>query len=90
MRIARAALALTLIAAAVPAQQREARPLDRAEERLRAIYERGEFDEHDRIQTALALRAYGYGLICYAAIKIVQPAFYAIDRRWVPMMESSE
>jgi putative peptidoglycan lipid II flippase len=34
------------------------------------------------------LRAYGYGLVCYAWLKVLQPAFYAIDKRWLPMMVS--
>ena len=52
------------------------------------LYERGAFDAHDRLQTAAALRAYGYGLLCYAWLKVLQPAFYAIDKRWLPMMVS--
>jgi putative peptidoglycan lipid II flippase len=52
------------------------------------LYERGAFDAVDRIQTAGALRAYGYGLLCYAWLKVLQPAFYAIDKRWLPMMVS--
>ena len=35
-----------------------------------------------------ALRAYGYGLVFYAWLKVLQPAFYAIDKRWFPMMVS--
>ena len=35
-----------------------------------------------------ALRAYGYGLLFYAWLKVLQPAFYAIDKRWLPMMVS--
>ena len=52
------------------------------------LYERGAFDAHDRMQTAAALQAYGYGLLCYAWLKVLQPAFYAIDKRWLPMMVS--
>lgn len=59
-----------------------------AEPVVSVIYERGNFSAHDRMQTAIALRAYGYGLLCYAAIKVIQPSFYAIDRRWVPMIVS--
>ena len=40
------------------------------------------------METALALRAYGYGLVFYAALKVLQPAFYAIDKRWFPMAVS--
>ncbi len=59
-----------------------------AEPIVSVLYERGNFDAHDRLQTALALRAYGYGLVCYAGLKVIQPAFYAIDRRWLPMLVS--
>ena len=59
-----------------------------AEPIVSVLYERGDFSAHDRTQTALALRAYGLGLLCYAWIKVIQPSFYAIDRRWVPMIVS--
>jgi putative peptidoglycan lipid II flippase len=52
------------------------------------LYERGAFDAQDRLQTAGALRAYGYGLLFYAWLKVLQPAFYAIDKRWIPMLVS--
>ncbi|HVJ47251.1 MAG TPA: lipid II flippase MurJ, partial [Luteolibacter sp.] len=32
--------------------------------------------------------AYGYGLLFYAWLKVLQPAFYAIEKRWLPMMMS--
>jgi putative peptidoglycan lipid II flippase len=57
-----------------------------AEPIVSVLYERGAFDAVDRAQTAAALRAYGYGLLCYAALKVLQPAFYAMDRRWIPMI----
>ena len=59
-----------------------------AEPIVSVLYERGAFDGIDRTQTAVALRAYGYGLVCYAWLKVLQPAFYAIDKRWLPMMVS--
>ena len=52
------------------------------------LYERGKFDALDRIATAGALQAYGYGLLFYAGLKVLQPAFYAIDKRWFPMIAS--
>lgn len=52
------------------------------------IYERGAFTAETRSQTAIALQAYGVGLLFYAALKVVQPAFYAIDKRWLPMIAS--
>lgn len=59
-----------------------------AEPIVSVLYERGKFDAVDRLQTAAALRAYGYGLLCYAWLKVLQPAFYAIDKRWLPMLVS--
>jgi putative peptidoglycan lipid II flippase len=59
-----------------------------AEPIVSVLYERGHFDVEDRLQTAAALRAYGYGLLFYAWLKVLQPAFYAIDRRWLPMLVS--
>lgn len=55
---------------------------------ISVLYERGRFDAADRMQTAAALQAYGYGLLFYAWLKVLQPAFYAIDKRWLPMMTS--
>ncbi len=55
---------------------------------ISVLFERGRFDAHDRLQTAAALQAYGYGLVFYAWLKVLQPAFYAIDKRWLPMMTS--
>ena len=52
------------------------------------LYERGEFSVADRIATAGALQAYGCGLLFYAGLKVLQPAFYAIEKRWFPMMAS--
>lgn len=59
-----------------------------AEPIISVIYEHGHFTPHQRMETALALRAYGYGLVFYAALKVLQPAFYAIDKRWFPMLVS--
>ncbi|HAT1658618.1 murein biosynthesis integral membrane protein MurJ [Legionella pneumophila] len=52
------------------------------------IYEHGKFTPQDSIQTALALQAYAIGLIAYSCIKVLAPAFYAINKKWVPMMVS--
>jgi putative peptidoglycan lipid II flippase len=59
-----------------------------AEPIISVIYEHGNFTAQQRLETALALRAYGYGLVFYAALKVLQPAFYAIDKRWFPMLVS--
>jgi putative peptidoglycan lipid II flippase len=59
-----------------------------AEPIISLLYERGQFDAADRMATAGALRAYGYGLLFYAGLKVLQPAFYAIEKRWLPMIAS--
>ncbi|MFZ4766125.1 MAG: murein biosynthesis integral membrane protein MurJ, partial [Roseimicrobium sp.] len=59
-----------------------------ADEIIGLIYQHGRFSERDTHMAALALRAYSWGLICYAGIKIVQPAFYAIERRYIPLIIS--
>ena len=59
-----------------------------AEPIISLLYERGRFDAVDRMATAGALRAYGYGLLFYAGLKVLQPAFYAIEKRWLPMIAS--
>ncbi len=52
------------------------------------IFERGRFEQVDTVATAAALRFYAVGLAGYAAIKVLAPAFYAMDKRWAPMMVS--
>lgn len=37
---------------------------------------------------ALALQTYAIGLVFYSGLKVIQPAFYAIERRFVPMIVS--
>ena len=59
-----------------------------AEPIISLLYERGEFDAADMMATAGALQAYGYGLLFYAGLKVLQPAFYAIEKRWFPMIAS--
>jgi putative peptidoglycan lipid II flippase len=49
------------------------------------IYERGEFTAFDTNMTAWALTAYSVGLAAYAAIKVLSPAFYALDDAKTPM-----
>jgi len=55
---------------------------------ISVIFEHGKFNAHDVQMTAAPLQAYAFGLIFYAAIKVLQPAFYTIGRRFVPMMVS--
>jgi putative peptidoglycan lipid II flippase len=52
------------------------------------IFERGKFTAYDVVQTTGPLRAAAFGLVFYACIKVVQPAFYTIGRRFIPMIVS--
>ncbi len=53
---------------------------------IRLIYERGAFKESDVPMTAAALAGYSIGLTGYAAIKILSPAFYALNDAKTPMI----
>ena len=54
---------------------------------IRLLYSHGgAFKEADVPMTALALAGYSIGLAGYAAIKVLSPAFYALDDAKVPMM----
>jgi putative peptidoglycan lipid II flippase len=55
---------------------------------IRLLYERGKFDALATNMTAWALAAYAIGLTGYAAIKIISPAFYALDDARTPMIIS--
>ena len=59
-----------------------------AEPIISALFEHGRFSPENRLVTAAALRGYGIGLLAYSWLKVLQPAFYAADRRWVPMLVS--
>jgi putative peptidoglycan lipid II flippase len=52
------------------------------------IYEHGRFSPFATQQTAAALRFYAFGLVGYSAVKVLAPAFYALDRRNLPMIVS--
>jgi putative peptidoglycan lipid II flippase len=52
------------------------------------IYERGSFKSNDTNHTAAALACYAIGLAGYSAIKILAPAFYALNDARTPMMIS--
>jgi putative peptidoglycan lipid II flippase len=55
---------------------------------IRLIYERGAFGPADTAATAAVLVAYVVGLAPYSSVKMVVPAFYALDRPRVPMVAS--
>ncbi len=59
-----------------------------AEPMIGVIFQRGRFTAVDTHQTALALTAYSLGLIGYSAIKVLTPAFYALNEVRVPMAAS--
>lgn len=52
------------------------------------LYERGASTANDTAQAASALQFYAIGLVAYSGIKVLAPAFYAIDKRKTPMMVS--
>jgi len=53
-----------------------------------AVYQWGRFRAADTHQTALALACYAVGLAGYSAIKILAPAFYALNDARTPMLVS--
>ena len=55
---------------------------------IRLIYQHGRFSDAATLQTARALSGYALGLVAYAAIKVVAPAFYALGRTRVPLIAS--
>lgn len=59
-----------------------------AEPIINLIYGWGKYTAHDVAQTAHALQFYVVGLVAYAFIKVLSPAFYALDRKWTPMIVS--
>jgi putative peptidoglycan lipid II flippase len=59
-----------------------------AEPIVRLIYQHGRFTADATTQTAAALRFYAIGLAGYAGVKVLAPAFYAINKRHLPMIVS--
>jgi putative peptidoglycan lipid II flippase len=53
-----------------------------------AIYQGGKFHASDTEQTALALSCYAVGLAGYSALKVLNPAFYALHDARTPMIVS--
>ncbi len=52
------------------------------------IFEHGRFHALDTLQTGNALAAYSIGLAGYAAVKVLSPAFYALNDARTPMLIS--
>lgn len=59
-----------------------------AEPIISVLFQHGRFTAHDVAMTAGPLQAYAFGLVFYSAIKVLQPAFYTIDKRFIPMLIS--
>ena len=59
-----------------------------AEPIIALIYQHGRFTAEATVQTAAALRFYALGLAGYAGVKVLAPAFYALDKRHLPMIVS--
>jgi putative peptidoglycan lipid II flippase len=59
-----------------------------AEPIIAMIYQHGRFTADSTLQTAAALRFYAIGLAGYAGVKVLAPAFYALDKRHLPMIVS--
>jgi putative peptidoglycan lipid II flippase len=55
---------------------------------IAAIYQGGKFSASDTHQTALALSCYAVGLAGYSALKVLNPAFYALHDARTPMIVS--
>jgi putative peptidoglycan lipid II flippase len=49
------------------------------------IYQHGRYTAFSAEQTGAALQCYAIGLAAYAGIKVLAPAFYALDARTTPM-----
>jgi putative peptidoglycan lipid II flippase len=55
---------------------------------VQLVYQRGEFGAHDTWAVTRALDLYVVGLVAYAGVKVIAPAFYAVDRARIPMLAS--
>ncbi|WP_428262350.1 murein biosynthesis integral membrane protein MurJ [Haliangium sp.] len=55
---------------------------------IRLIFERGQFTASDTQSTTAALELFVVGLCAYAAVKVVAPAFYAVNRARIPVLAS--
>ena len=60
-----------------------------AEPIIRLVYQHGRFVASDTAATTAALQLYAIGLVAYAAVKVIVPAFYAVNRVWIPVAASA-
>ena len=59
-----------------------------AEPIISVLYQHGRFGVFETAEAAAALRFYAIGLCAYSGMKVLVPAFYAIDERKTPMVVS--
>lgn len=59
-----------------------------AEPIISVLYQHGKFGASQTAQAAGALKYYAIGLVAYSAMKVLVPAFYAMDKRKTPMLVS--
>ncbi|MFZ5952984.1 MAG: murein biosynthesis integral membrane protein MurJ, partial [Candidatus Rifleibacteriota bacterium] len=59
-----------------------------AEPVIRVLFQHGRFTTADTIATAVALRAYAVGLLFFCLVKVLGPAFYALDNTRIPVAAS--
>jgi len=52
------------------------------------IFQHGKFTYENTVSVSGALEFYAVGLVAYSGIKVLAPAFYALDKRNLPMMVS--
>jgi putative peptidoglycan lipid II flippase len=55
---------------------------------IAVLYQHGRFTAEATAQSAAALQFYAIGLVAYSAVKVLAPAFYALDKRYLPMFVS--
>src|SRR5437588_9318996 len=59
-----------------------------AEPIIGMLYQHGRFTSDATRQSAGALQFYAIGLASYSAVKVLAPAFYALEKRYLPMVVS--
>jgi putative peptidoglycan lipid II flippase len=55
---------------------------------IEVLFQRGRFTTMDTMETARVVQFYSFGLIGYAALKVIVPAFYALGQAKKPMLVS--
>lgn len=55
---------------------------------IQLIFQHGRFTAFDSLQTSAALQFYASGLVAYSAVKVLAPAFYAMDKARIAVIAS--